>query len=338
VLNFKHTPYIFFALFVGCSTTSDRVFVEHKNVDDKSFVKEFKKSNKLITKFESKTIKHSKKKNAKKKLKKVKIKRSIANVPTQEQSTYSPLFRRYDEEYEKAMNLFQPLVEKGEVFVFAVSYFGVTAGHIRLKTLETKEIDGKRAYHFNANLRSARFYSTFYELNDSIDSYVEVDDFKPLKYSLVQRESAQDVDDLQIFDHDNFKTHVFYKRLKKGKRKVFQKVIDIPKSFQDSYSAIHFVRGLPLVVGDYYELPVVTRGKVWLLKAWVDEVEEIEVMGEDTMAIKLRVETHFPGVLAKTGNIFFWFSDDDKKRLLRFDAKVKIGTISGELVEYLSGQ
>ena len=69
----------------------------------------------------------------------------------------------------------------------------------------------------------------------------------------------------------------------------------------------------------------------------VDRKEKIEVMDEDMEAVKIIAETHYPGVLEKKGDINFWFSADKDKKLLKFDAKVKIGTITGDLIEYRSG-
>jgi hypothetical protein len=66
--------------------------------------------------------------------------------------------------------------------------------------------------------------------------------------------------------------------------------------------------------------------------------ETIEVNGKKISAIRLDAETQFPGVLSKKGDITFWYSDDQSRRLLKFGGKVKIGTVEGELIEYSSGQ
>lgn len=251
---------------------------------------------------------------------------------------YPENFISYDKLAKEAWELFKPKVYLGEKFTFEVAYLGITAGYIQMETLPIVEINDKRAFHFKARMRSARYYSYIYTLDDSLETYTTVEDFIPLKYVLMQRESAQKVDDLQLFDRKNLKTYHFYKRLKRGKRKEVELEKPIPYFFQDSYSALHFVRGFPLEKGDEYEFPIVTRGKIWILKIKVEGKEFIDVNGKDTKAIRLNAQTRFPGVLEKKGDIIFWYSADKSKRLLKFEAQVKIGAVSGELVDYKAGK
>ena len=136
------------------------------------------------------------------------------------------------------------------------------------------------------------------------------------------------------FDHDKRKTFFWYNRLKKKKRKKVKKNAFIPQFFQDSFSALFFVRGLPLKKGQVYKFPVITRTKLWELKAEVVGTENIKVKKKTVNAIKLKVETKFPGVLKKKGDINFWYSNDKQRRLLKFNANVKIGNVVGELADY----
>lgn len=251
---------------------------------------------------------------------------------------YPQEFIKYDEVSRNAWNQVKPYIFIGEEFTFRVSYLGITAGHIKMTTKPIVEVQGKRAYRFKAMMRSSRYYEFIYTLDDSLESVVLADNFLPVKYVLIQRESKQDVDDLQLFDHDARKTYVWYKRIKneQEKKREFEKYI--PGLFQDSYSSLYFVRGLPLKIGDVYEFPVVTRGKVWLLKLLVEKKEKIDVNGDDVEAYRIKAETRFPGVLEKKGDIIFWYSTDSLRRLLKFNAKIKIGSVEGELVEFSPGE
>ena len=65
--------------------------------------------------------------------------------------------------------------------------------------------------------------------------------------------------------------------------------------------------------------------------------ETTSVNGVDTRAVKIKAETNFPGVLKKSGDINFWYGVEADRRLLKFQAKVKLGSIYGELVEYKAG-
>lgn len=277
---------------------------------------------------------------------KPKKKETEAPTPVKESSVkdfsypkdYPEEYKKYDKISKEAWKEFKPVVFIGEKFTFKVSYLGVNAGHIQMETLPEVKINGMEAYHLKAKMRSARYYSYFYTLDDSIESFISKKSFLPMKYVLLQRESAQKVDDLQLFDSNDLKTYHFYKRLKKGKRREVELEKPIPRFFQDSYSALHFVRGFPLEKGDQYEFPIVTRGKIWILKIAVEGQETIDVNGKDIKAIRINAETRFPGVLEKKGDILFWYSSDETKRLLKFEAQVKIGAVEGELIDYVPGQ
>lgn len=371
--QYKKTPYFkylllfwglfFLAHFSSCATKKDTEFieVESRQVEDsigidKDKFNKFQIEEVKSAEAPSKTIekpkvkKEKEEKEAKKKVKKEivskkeEIKEETKEVVAEEvsekveETPYPEAFIKYDKVSKKIWPQSKPIIRLGERFVFKVKYLGLTAGHIQMETKKPVKIGGTDAYHFTAKLRSARYYSYIYTLDDSIDSFVTEKDFLPTKYILAQRESAQTVDDLQLFDREELKTYHWYKRIKHGKLKEEEITKPIPYYFQDSFSALLFVRTLPLKLGDHYEFPIVTRGKIWILGVKVDEIEEIEIMDKDVKAIRINAETRFPGVLERKGDILFWFSADERKRLLKFEAQVKIGSVAGELVEYKDGE
>ena len=250
---------------------------------------------------------------------------------------YPEEYKAYDEKSREAWANFKPIYYKGEQSIMTVTYLGVTAGYITIMSKGIEQLNGKDVFHYFARFKSNDSYSYFYWLDDKLDSYIEKETFLPMKYSLVQREKRQDVDDLQLFDFKKMMTYNWYKRVKEGSNKDEKGELMIPSLAQDSFSALQFVRGLPLLKGDKYELPVITRGKFWILKVEVMGEETTSVNGVDTRAIKIKAETNFPGVLKKSGDINFWYGVEADRRLLKFQAKVKLGSIYGELVEYKAG-
>lgn len=252
-------------------------------------------------------------------------------------ANYPEEYKAYDNKSRGAWDKFKPNFLQGEQSIMAVTYLGVTAGYITILSKEIVTLNSKQAFHYYARFKSSDSYRYFYWLDDKLDSYVEKETFLPMKYSLIQREKKQDVDDLQLFDFKKMMTYSFYKRIKEGSNKNEKLEAPIPSYAQDSFSALQFVRGLPLNKGDVYEFPVVTRGKFWLLKVEVLGPETTSVNGTDVAAIKIRAETNFPGVLKKSGDINFWYGADSDRKLLKFQAKIKIGSVYGELVEYKPG-
>lgn len=250
---------------------------------------------------------------------------------------YPEEYKAYDVKSKLVWEKFKPMFYAGEQSVMAITYLGVTAGYITIMSKGISKVKDKDSYHYYARFKSSDSYRYFYWLDDYIESFVEKGSFLPLKYQLIQREKKQNVDDLQLFDFEKMMTYHWFKKVKDGQTKNEKIEKPLPRYAQDSFSALQFVRGLPLTKGDVYEIPVVTRGKIWQLKVEVDGVETTNVNGKDVRAIKIRAETSFPGVLKKSGDIIFWYGAEAERKLLKFQAKVKIGSIFGELVEYRPG-
>lgn len=271
-----------------------------------------------------------------------KVAQDVAEIEKKENplpKDYPEKFLKYDEEAKKVWDIFSPKIFLNEAHIFEISYLGITAGTIRLETRPPVKLANEPAYHFKVKLKSAEYYNYIYRLNDSLESYVRIRDFMPLKFKLVQRESGQEVDDLQVFDHSTNKTTFWYRKLKKGKEKKDKKEKYMPLHFQDSFSVLQFVRGLPLKLGEKYEFPIVTRTKVWIAKMdVVNTLDKVTVANKTFSAIKVKAETRFPGVLKKRGDVIFWFSNDAQRRLLKFQAKIKIGSVKGELVKFEPGK
>ncbi len=247
---------------------------------------------------------------------------------------YPEELKKLDKVSKKFWKDSKPLHILGEEMTFQIHYLGINIGSVKMSSEKISEINGKKTYFLKAHLRSADYYSFIYSLDDAIESYVDSERFLPIKYSLIQRESKQEVDDLQLFDFEKLKTYHWYRRLKDEKIKKDYKESYIPQFFQDSYSVFLFLRGLPLKIGNSYEIPIVNRGTHWILKIKVSKHENIRILDKKIPSIVLKAESYFPGIMKKKGDITLWYSQDDKKILLKFKAKIKLGSIQGDLVKY----
>ncbi|MBF0312994.1 MAG: DUF3108 domain-containing protein [Oligoflexia bacterium] len=253
---------------------------------------------------------------------------------------YPGEFKEYDKRSLPIWKLFTPNIYLGAKTEMTIKYLGINCGNIAIYEKEIVKMGGdaeRMAFHFFARVQSAPFYESFYKLDDYVEAFVDIDSFLPIKYTLVQRESKQNVDDLQLFDLDKLVNYYRYKRVKKSETKEESKESILPRLILDSFAPLFFIRGLPLKFGDVYEFPVITRGTVWILKVKVAQEEIVTIQGKNFSAIRLDAETQFPGVLKKRGDINFWVSKDDVRRPLKFMAKVKIGKIEGELTNFTEG-
>lgn len=247
---------------------------------------------------------------------------------------YPPEFKKINEKAKKVWDLYKPNHVVGEQIFLDIHYLGMTVGKIMVMNKGKKMINDKEVWHFHARFKSAPFYSNIYELDDTVDTYVTTDKFLSTRYSLIQRETKQDVDDLQLHDRDLLKTFWFYHQ-KKSNGKIKDKKVEkyIPYYSIDPFSVLFFYQGLPLKNGDIYEIPVINKGKVMILRSVVEGRETIETEKGEKKAIRVHATTKYTGETLKSGDLYFWFSDDDRKTMLKAQAKIKIGSVTADIVD-----
>lgn len=248
---------------------------------------------------------------------------------------YKPTLIPVNAKAEKVWKLYKSNHRVNEKIILDIHYLGMTVGKIMVTNKGKEIINGKEVWHFHSRFKSAPFYSNIYELDDTVDTYVTTDQFLSIRYSLIQRESKQDVDDLQLHDRDQMKTFWFYKQKKSdGTLRNKEKNAFIPYFSIDPFSVLFFFQGLPLNNGDVYEIPLVNKAKVLILKSEVEGREEVDTeIGKKMKAIRVHATTQYTGETLKSGDMYLWFSDDGHRRLIKAQAKIKIGSVTADIVD-----
>ena len=248
---------------------------------------------------------------------------------------YPEEFSRINAKAEAFWKNYKPNHFVNEKVYLDIHYLGMTVGKIMVTNRGKEMINGKEVWHLHARFKSAPFYRSIYELDDTVDTYVSTDQFLSLRYSLIQRESKQDVDDLQLNDREQMKTFWFYKqKTSEGKLRNKEKNGFIPYFSIDPFSVLFFYQGLPMKTGDIYEIPLINKSKILILKSVVEGREKIDTeIGKNIKAIRVHATTKYTGETLKDGDLYFWFSDDNKRTLLKAQAKIKIGSVTADIVE-----
>ena len=256
-------------------------------------------------------------------------------TPKKLPTDYPEEFIELNKKAQAVWKLYKPNHTIDEKIFLDINYLGMTIGKIMFTNKGKKMVNDREVWHFHARFKSSSFYSNIYELDDTVDTFVATPEFLTMRYSLIQRESKQSVDDLQLYDREQLKTFSFYKQERPNKKvKNKEKEGFIPFFSIDPFSVAFFFQGLPLNNGDIYEIPLVNKGKVMILKTVVEGREKVNTDLKDGMnAIRVHATTQYSGETLKSGDIYLWFSDDEKKTLIKAQAKIKIGSVTADLVE-----
>ncbi len=347
----KHLVFALVAL-TSCASWKQKDFVKELNKPSEEINASGAASTptdvKLLEKFEVQTVEEKKENN-------VASEKSVAIKPAvktsskkneKKKTTETPLEKTtslpkdYPQELveinsraKKVWDVYQSNHHIGQTVYLDIHYLGMTVGKIVLINKGKKVVNEKEVWHFHARFKSAPFYSKIYELDDTVDTYVTTDSFLSNRYSLIQRESKQDIDDLQLHDRDQLKTFWFYRQKRSGEKEKNKKVEKpMPYFSTDPFSVVFFYQGLPLKNGDVYEIPLVNKGKILILKSQVEGRETIETEKGKRKAIRVHATTKYTGETLKSGDLYFWFSDDQQRTFLKAQAKIKIGSVTADIV------
>jgi len=220
----------------------------------------------------------------------------------------------------------------GEKHHFNVEYLGVKVGDCNLEVMPPKIISNRKAYHVKGHGWSTKMFSLVYRIDDRMETFFDFDSFVSHKFRLILDESKQTRDSQELNDPVKKKTFFWNRMNTPGKGFVEKKIFtDIPSLSQDSLSQLYFLRTLPLKDGDKYTFPVVTEGKILDATAVVLGREDFDSPMGRVRAIKIKPEVRYHGILKKAGDSFLWLTDDDRRFILRMEARVRIGTVSVEL-------
>lgn len=213
-----------------------------------------------------------------------------------------------------------------EKFVYDLTWAGIKAG---TASLELRN-DGGRI-KIVSTAQSADWISVFYTVDDRAESIVSKDPYRsslglPVSYRLRLREGKHRKDKEVIFDHE--KNRAKYMDHLEGE----YKEIDVPPMVFDPISSFFYLRSLRLVVGEPVYITMFDSKKVYNVEVQVLRRERVTIAEGtfDTIVVKPLMKSE--GIFYRKGEIFIWLTDDARHIPVKMQTKVKIGSITANLV------
>lgn len=220
----------------------------------------------------------------------------------------------------------------GEKITYDVTYLGMSAGEFSLEVMPHKVLQDRKVYHIKGEARSSKVFSLIYQIEDSLVSFMDYYGLFSHRFELKLNETKQQRDSLELNDHANKKTFYWDRLNRLNKGYVEKKEYAEIKPFsQDSISSLFYVRTLPLNVGDEFAFPVVSEAKNWEAVVTVVRKEEINTELGKMKTIVIKPQMKFEGIIKQQGDSFMWLTDDERRYLVRVEAKVKIGSVVGHV-------
>lgn len=228
----------------------------------------------------------------------------------------------------------------GEKLTFTVHYnWGVINADVAKAytscTIE-KDLWGEDCYHTRIWGRSARFFDMFFKIREDFQSWFTVDGLRPSRFTRDTHEGSYECTNDFHYMWDIGVINATLYSSKKGHRQI---EIPLEEGVYDVPSLLYACRNLDLdkvKEGDSVPVTFAIDDDVYTikLKRLATEVVDVDDVGK-VRAVKFSI-----GVVAgemfesEDVPIYMWFSDDDNRIPVLFEAMVKIGAMTGHLSTY----
>ncbi|HEX4932898.1 MAG TPA: DUF3108 domain-containing protein [Gemmatimonadaceae bacterium] len=211
----------------------------------------------------------------------------------------------------------------GESMVYDVKYGMFNVGTARMEVVGIDTVRGRPAYHTRLEIRGG---IPGYRVHDVLESWIDVATFSSLRYR--QETSEGKRQRTRVFEIMP-ERGVFVEDSKPARPTVAQPL--------DDGAFIYFVRNQPLELGrtysyDRYFIP--DRNPVTVIAARRERIT-VPAGAFDALVVKPVIKSK--GIFSKNGRAEIWFTDDDRRLMVRMETHVVFGTISLQLREFSQG-
>lgn len=215
----------------------------------------------------------------------------------------------------------------GEKFTFDITWMGISAATATLEVFQKTKYKDNEVYHIVSTARSSNFISTFYPVEDKVETFIDAKGVFSYLMKVRQREGRYKSDKEIEFDQMN---HKAYYRKAGSKEEVF----DIPPKIQDALSCFYYFRTLDNIeVGKSVFIETFESKKTWQLEVQALGREKIKTPAGEFNTILIKPLLKFKGIFINKGDVYLWVTDDYRKIPVQMKSKVIIGYFTATLID-----
>lgn len=215
-----------------------------------------------------------------------------------------------------------------EKLTYTVSWSKVLkAGTAVMQAKEETTADGKHVYRLTSTAKSSGVVRMIYPVSDLVQGVMDADELCSLSYSLNQHHGKRKKVRIMTFDQANSLSLI----TENGSA---YQTFSTPEHVQDPLSALYYVRtreDLDKVKSLFVD--VHDDGKNWAVEIQVLGKEKISTPAGTFNTIKVKTFPKYEGVFQHKGEIFIWFTDDERRIPVLMKSTIAIGSIVATLTE-----
>lgn len=226
---------------------------------------------------------------------------------------------------------FDPYIENvafgvSEKFTFDINYGFINAGTANMEVVRLIDYNKRPCYQIVTTANSNSFFSTFYKVEDRVESIVDALGIFSWRFEKRLKEGGYRSDRMYEFDQKNNK--VFYN----------EDTLVVPSRVQDAISVLYYIRTQDLKVGETIRVDNFTDGKLYPLEINILKKETITVKAGTFDCIVVEPLQKGVGIFKHEGKLKVWLTDDRLKMPVQMKSKVIVGSITAELTDFQLGE
>jgi hypothetical protein len=216
----------------------------------------------------------------------------------------------------------------GERLTYDV-YFGLMrAATAEVVLQEIVNVGDRPTYHIVLTVNTTPTFSKIFKVDDKVETYVDTEQFIPLKFAKSQHEGDYDHEEVSTLDQTNHQGH--YESLTSGMEKDY----DLPDRCQDSLSVLCLLRLLPLEVGKTFAMKVMADEEIWEVRVKVEgEVKRTIYQGGSYDTFLLVANVNFDAGTLQKGRGRLWLTTDERRLLVCLKTKLAFGYLTFAMVK-----
>lgn len=211
----------------------------------------------------------------------------------------------------------------GESMVYDVKYGMFNVGTARMEVVGLDTLRGRKVWHTRLEIKGG---IPGYRVHDVLESWIDVVTFNSLRHRQETVEGKRE----RTKTYEIYPERGVYREDGKPEHPTVERPLD-------EGAFIYFVRNQPLEVGrtyDYDRYFIPDRNPVTVI---AHRKEELTVPAGTFRTIVVKPIIKSKGVFSKNGRAELWFTDDDRRLMVRMETHVIFGTISLQLKEFSAG-
>jgi len=214
----------------------------------------------------------------------------------------------------------------GEKLVFSISYGPVNAGTAVMEISRIVQLNERDCYHVISTAKSNKFFSSFFKVEDRVESFIDVKGIFSWKFEQHLREGHYRADRFANYDQIR---HIA--TTNKGN-------MEVPPYVQDVLSALYYVRTQDLEVGRPLYVDNHSGRKLYPLEVKVHRRERVKVPAGSFDCFVVEPILKAGGMFKHKGRIWVWLTTDERKMPVLMKSKIIVGSIDAKLKSFKPGQ